>query len=257
MEVFDNAPLWTFFLGVILIALLCFEAGYFQGKRLSKASAGQSEAPIGAMVSGVLALLAFMLAFTFGIASSRFDERRLLVVDEANAIGTTYLRAEFLDEPARANVKKLLREYVALRLDVCAHPEHVQDAIAQAESLQQRLWTEAVELGRKRPTPISSLFITSLNDVIDLQAKRITAGLHTRVPAVVWYGLLFISALSMVGVGYYAGRGGTGAWPETLILVTAFGTILFLVADLDRPSQGYLRVNQQPLTDLARQIGCK
>lgn len=212
VEVLDNAPLWAFFVGVVLTALLCFEAGFFQGKRLSKASEGQSEAPIGAMVSGVLALLAFMLAFTFGVASSRFDERRLLVVDEANAIGTTYLRAEFLDEPVRANVKKLLREYVDVRLEIFAHPERVQVAIAQAESLQQRLWTEAVELGRKRPTPISALFIGSLNEVIDLQAKRVTAGLHTRVPAVVWCALLIISALAMAAVGYYSGRGGTRAW---------------------------------------------
>ncbi len=257
MAPLDNMPLLMFFVIVVLISLLCFEAGFLQGRRIQNKSNEQSEAPVGAMVAGVLALLAFMLTFTFGIALDRFDERRLLVVEEANAIGTTYLRADFLDGPAKAKVQALLREYVSARLSCLEHPEHVQQAINRAEAVQQGLWKQAVEIGRAQPTPISGLFVSALNDVIDLHSKRVIAGLHTRVPVPVWVGLLCISALSMAGIGCYCGRSGTRARAESLILIATFSTVLLLVADLDRPSQGYFRVDQQPIIDLARQIGAK
>jgi hypothetical protein len=257
MESIDLLPLWAFFIFVVVMSLICVEAGYLQGKRLREKSSGESDASVGAMVGGVLALLAFILSFTFGMAAGRFDERRHLVLEEANAIGTTYLRTEFLDEPAKTKAQELLRKYVIVRVKGVSEQSQLQASIDESEALQAQLWKFAVDLGRKHPTPVSALFISSLNQVIDLHAMRVTTGLHTRVPKFVWAGLLVISALCMAGVGYFSGRCGTRAIAETIILAFSFGTVLLMVADLDRPGEGLLRINQQPMIDLARQIGAQ
>ena len=127
------------------------------------------------MVAATLALLAFMLAFTFGLAVSRFDVRRRLVIDEANAIGTTYW-ARLLPEPYREEVRKLLREYVSVRLDAI-RPESLSQSISRSEELQSQLWSQAATVEEKNPGSIVVvLFIGSLNEVIDLHAKRLALG---------------------------------------------------------------------------------
>jgi hypothetical protein len=250
----DQIPLFAFFVVVLTVQLLSVVAGFAQGKRGHVKSAGESEEPVGAMVSAVFALLAFMLAFTFSIAASRFDERRLVIVEEANAIGTTFLRTDFLTGPEQAKMKTLLRNYVLLRIKAVSEPETMTSSITRSEQLQSEMWAIAVDLGRKQPTPISALFVASLNDTIDLQTKRVAAGIYSRVPQTIWSALLLVSVLAFAGVGYYNGRNGTRAVAQTLILVCTYSIVLLLVADLDRPNQGLLRSNQQPMLDLARQI---
>ena len=111
----DALPLWAFFGAVLLLVLLSVEAGYRLGRRWREQSAGEVEGPVGAMVGATLGLLAFMLAFTFGAAAERYDSRRQILLDEANAIGTAYLRAGMLPD-RRQEVRALLREYVDTRL---------------------------------------------------------------------------------------------------------------------------------------------
>lgn len=113
MQVLDQIPLWMFFILTIFLAMLCVEGGFSLGRRNA---ANEQEAVVSFMVGSMLSLLAFMLAFTFGLAATRFDERRALVVEESNAIGTTYLRTDFIEEPLRTNVRNLLREYVDIRV---------------------------------------------------------------------------------------------------------------------------------------------
>jgi hypothetical protein len=207
------------------------------------------------MVSSTLALLAFILAFTFNIAVNRFDDRRVAVLDEANAIGTTYLRAEFFEEPARERIKKLLREYVRVRVNGISDSDTSAQVVSQSESIQDKLWLEASVLARQHTNPICGLFISSLNEVIDLHAKRVTLSLHTRVPAPVWFTLLAVSGLAMVGLGYYCGLVGTRSWTEAGILIATFGVVMWLVADLDRPSAGLVRVDEQPMIELNKKLG--
>ena len=253
----DSIPLWMFFVGAIPFSLVFLELGFRQGKRRRLTNADESDAPVGAIVGGVLALLAFMLAFTFSLASSRFDERRHLVLDEANAIGTLYLRADFVDEPGKSNIRLMLRRYIQLRLDAAAHPEHIESEMRETGAIQQRLWSEAVKLAQQKPTPVTSLFISSLNDVIDFHEKRVITAFYTRVPETVWAGLLVVTALAMLAVGFYVGQNGKREWVATLVLITSFSTVLLLVADLDRPYQGFLRVSQKPMFDTAKQIGAQ
>ena len=105
-------------------------------------------------------------------------------------------------------------------------------------------------MGEKNPTPIAGLFIQSLNDVIDLHAKRVTMGARNRIPFTIWGALYFTAIFAMAGVGYHAGLTGTTRTLATLALVVTFSGILWLIADLDRPQEGLLKVSQQAMIDL-------
>ncbi len=256
MHTVDSLPLWGIFTTVFLGSLLFAECGFRLGQWRNQKGQQEPQAPLGTIVASILGLLAFMLAFTFNVALQRFDDRRAAVLTEANAIGTTYLRAEFFDEPRRGEIKKLLREYVQLRSQGISGRTTLQQVVSRSEAIQNQLWSTAAALGREHPnSPVTALFISSLNDVIDMHSKRITLGLHARVPFTVWLVLLVVSTLSMLSVGYYTGMAGNRSWAETIILVATFAVVMLLVADLDRPYEGAIRTNQQPMIDLARQLG--
>jgi hypothetical protein len=113
-EPIDALPLWALFIVILLVVLLSVEFGYRLGKYRRARHEQEKEAPLGTMVGATLGLLAFILAFTFGLAAARFDARRQALLDEANAIGTTYLRAGMLPERGE-EVRRLLRDYVGTR----------------------------------------------------------------------------------------------------------------------------------------------
>jgi hypothetical protein len=123
-------------------------------------------------------------------------------------------------------------------------------AITGSEELQGRLWAQAVIVAEKNPTPISGLFIQSLNDVIDLHAKRVTMGMRNRIPIIIWAVLYLTTIFAMAAVGYYAGLTCPTRSLVTLALAITFSGILWLIADLDRPQEGLLQVSQQAMIDL-------
>ncbi len=148
----DLIPLWLFCLALILVLLASVECGFRLGSRVQRAN-GQQQAPqIGTLVGALLALLGFLLAFTFGMAGSRFDARKQLLLDEANSIGTTHLRAGLLPEPHRAEVRRLLREYLDVRLAVRTVND-VPAAVAESDDLHRRLWAEAEACAGRTQTP--------------------------------------------------------------------------------------------------------
>src|SRR5262249_1356059 len=112
----DALPLWGLFVLILVVVLLSVECGYRLGKYRRSRQEQENEAPVGTMVGATVGFIAFILAFTFGLAASRFDTRRQVLLDEANAIGTTYLRAGMLPEQGE-QIRELLREYVDARVD--------------------------------------------------------------------------------------------------------------------------------------------
>jgi hypothetical protein len=195
-------------------------------------------------------LLAFMLAFTFGLAGSRFEARRQVLLSEVNAIGTTYLRAAMLPEPMRTESRNLLREYVDARLEAVQQPDKLEQALSKSEELHNKLWSVAVAATEKDRSPITGLFVQSLNEVIDLHATRIMAGLRSRVPGVIWMVLYLLAILSMVMMGYQSGLANSRRSIAAIAVIIGFASVLFLIADLDRPAQGTLHVSQQAMIDL-------
>ncbi len=251
----DNLPLWAFFVVVFLISLFWGEAGYRVGEWRLKKSQEDSPAPLGTIVGSILGLLAFMLAFTFNVALSRFDDRRVAVLTEANAIGTTYLRADFFDEPQQSEIKKLLREYVQIRREGI-NAGAAEQVISRSEALQDQLWKTAATAARQQTnSTICPLFISSLNDVIDMHSKRVVLAFHARVPLSVWIVLFLVSTLSMLGVGYYCGMTGNRSRAENYILIATFSIVMLLVADLDRPYEGLIQTNQQAMLELHKKLG--
>jgi hypothetical protein len=205
------------------------------------------------MVGATLGLLAFMLAFTFGMAASRFDTRKQLVLDEANAIGTTYLRTAMLPEQ-RDDVRALLRSYVDARLDA-VRSGRVAEAIQRSEEIQGQLWSAATAVGLHHPDSIVvGLFVGSLNELIDLHAKRVTAGLRNRIPGAIWLTLLTIATLSLGVMGYHAGLVGTTRSLAIIVVAVTFSAVIVLIADLDRPQEGTLTVSQQALVDVRQSM---
>jgi hypothetical protein len=245
----DFLPLWGLLTGTLLLVLLSIEFGYRLGSYRHKYWEQEKESPVGSMVAATLGLLAFLLAFTFGLASTRFDARKELLLEEANAIGTCYLRAGTLPEDGD-KIRTLLREYVDVRLDALKSGKVVQGA-RRSEELQSQLWAQAELLTKKNPGSIAvGLFIQSLNDVIDFHAKRVWAGFYNRIPGAIWIALYSVAVLGFAAMGYHGGLAGTSRSLAILAVAFTFSVVLWVIADLDRPLEGALEVNQQPMIDL-------
>ena len=205
---YDRLPLWGVFLATVALILVAIEAGYRLGNQRRRRSREEDKSPLSEMVAATLGLVAFLLAFTFGLAASRFDLRRSLILDEANAIGTAYLRTSLLPEPHRSESRKLLREYVAFR-SVDAREDRIAESLARSEALHGQLWSRAVQASQAASSPVlASLYIQSLNEVIDLHSKRIALGLRNRIPATIWAALYFVSCVGLAVMGYLRG------WPR-------------------------------------------
>ncbi len=255
-NVLDALPLGVLFLVILTVVLLSVEGGYRLGRYRRMRSDQEKEAPVGAMVGATLGLLAFILAFTFGMAASRFDTRRQVVLDEANAIGTTYLRAAMLPERSE-EVRSLLRDYVDTRAQALK-PGYLEECIRRSEQLQEELWTHAVAIGQSHPASIVvGLFVESLNEVIDLHTKRLTAGVRSRIPGAIWSALFAVTILALGAMGYHAGLAGTSRSLAVLAVALCFSAVMVLIADLDRWREGALQVSQQALIDLQQSIKSK
>ncbi|MFO0800921.1 MAG: hypothetical protein U0804_25935 [Gemmataceae bacterium] len=250
----DTGPQAHVPLGVLLAALvggagLALEGGYRFGRYRHARTTEEKETPVGAMVGSILALFAFMLAFTFGLAANFFETRRQAVLDEANAVGTTYLRTGLLPQPERGESARLLREYVDVRLAM-VNQGRLADGITRTDELHRRLWALAMSGAERKPGPEVVSYAQSLNQVIDLHAVRVQVGVRNRIPVSVSVGLLGLGVVAMSAVGYQSGIAATRRSPAMLALVLSFSGVLFLIADLDRPQEGFLTVGQQPMLDL-------
>ena len=190
-----------------------------------------------------------------GLAADRFDTRRGLVLAEANAIGKTYLQADYLPQPATDQMRALLREYLPLRVATDDRAQ-VQANIQRSMELHTEMWAIAAEVARSGHSPdLVSSFGESLTEIVSLNESRIVSGMYARVPETVLALLLVGSALSLGMVGYSAGLTGRRSVLSAVVLVVALGAVLTLVIDLDRPQEGFLRVSQQALLDVQKWIG--
>ncbi|WFM72435.1 hypothetical protein [Halomonas sp. CKK8] len=254
-QILDSLPIGGVFVAFTIFALTVIEVGYRYGYWWQERTHDEKEGPTGMIVGSLLALMAFLLAVAMGMSSDRFDTRRGLVLAEANSIGTTYLRAGYLPEPASSEIRDLLREYVPLRIATDDLAD-VRVRIARSVELQEKLWSVAEELARATPeSDVLALFIDSLNETIDLNETRVTAGIYARVPETIILLLFCGSMLTLGMVGYNAGLIQRRSPITTIVLIALLGAVITLVVDLDRPRDGFLKVSQQPLIDLQEQVG--
>jgi hypothetical protein len=250
----DVFPIWTLIPITLVIGAGSVEVGYrIAVWRKRRAKDHHSEAPTAPIVGATLGLLAFLVAFTFGSAASRFEERRQTVLAESNAINAAYLRGQMIPEPMATNARTMLREYVDVRLTATQTGDLAQ-GIAKSEELHKRLWAEAVAAAQKERSPMTSLFMSSLNDVFALHEKRVTAAVYNRIPPMIWIGLYTLLVFAMLVVGYYEGMNGTRHTLAVFGMVIAFSIVFSIIADLDRPGKGLLEVSQGSMVDLKKSM---
>ena len=259
MELVDRIffSTWIAFAIPALVLLACGEIGFRASRRAFVEHDSATRSTIGGIQGAILGLLGLLLGFTFAIAAARYDERRTLVVKEANAIGTTYLRAALLPADAVEPVRSLLREYVALRLEVFPHFDdaEVRDrALRRSAEIQRALWDRTVAAAAATPTPTVALFVTALNATIDVEAERLAAG-RARVPPSIWVLLMIVAGLGCVTSSYAAGTEGARTTFSNFVLPILIATVMTLIFDITHPRKGFIGVSQQPLIDLQQSIG--
>ena len=256
---FQSVPIWVLFVGTFLLVMLSIEVGYRVGRTAHRRSEEVRESPISSIAGAILALLAFMLAFTFGIVSDRWDTRRALVREEANSIRTAYQRSDFLPASDRAEARRLFREYLDLRLtfveEGTIEQARLNEFLVPTVRIQDRLWKVAVDNARlDMNSDVAALYIESLNEIIETHASRLVLGAQIRTPAPIWVVLYSLVFLGMVAMGYHIGITGSKRSLPTLILAISFGMVIVVIAALERPT-GFMGITQRPLIDLRRSLG--
>jgi hypothetical protein len=255
MILLDKFPLWVVFLVTVVAVLLAAEIGFRIGMWLQRRDPSSGKTPMtGAVVGGMLGLMAFLLAFTIGIVINQQNGRKEMVVTEANAVGTAYLRASFLGEPDRTSTRDLLREYVELRLAVAEDLGLFDSGLKRSEEIHSELWS-IVEgnVSQGQESAIMAQFVDSINEVIDVHSLRLAA-FELRLPRLLGIVLYAATILSFLLVGVASSADGKRDPLAILLFSLAFVTVLMIVVDLDRPQQGLLTVSQSALSDLLRQM---
>ena len=234
-------------IGLIIIAALSviIELGYQIGKRIGREK-GLSKHPVEASVTAaILSLLAFMLGFSFATSASRQGKRRDLVLEDTNIVATAYLRADFLPPEQVKPARDLIREYLQLRTDVAENlkAEEIAPAIERSAAIQAALWEIAVEARKESKNVSLNLFITSLNVLIDTDAKRQAVALSNRLPPILWYTLGFLGTLATTMLGLSSGLHDRRSRTATTALIVAFSVVVVLIVELDRPIRSLIKVN--------------
>jgi hypothetical protein len=251
----DRSPVWLLYPATVLLLLLGNEIGYRAGSRRRLSMPEGEKTPAGAIMGSTLGLLAFMLAFTFGMSGSRFDTRRALVLDEASAALRAYQRAQLLPSEQRSECSRLLREYVALRLEVSGARSlaAVEPLLRRSEQLQDALWAQAISLS-DRPSATLNAFAQSLSELTDLQMRRVRAAVWNRIPRTILATLYGIAFLGLAAMGYGAGIAGSRTTVPSVLLILTFSAIIVLIVDLERPRQQLFGVTQEPMADVVRRM---
>lgn len=234
---------------VVLLAalLICLEIGRMLGRR-QLAAVGEIHVGNSAVDGVIFALLGLLLAFTFTGAAARFDTRRELIVTEANAIGTAYLRVDLAPEAAQPALRAAFKRYISSRIEVYQGVRRFDEfkvKLAKSNAIQREVWRLAVEAGR-RPDALPAtnmLLLPALNDMIDITTTRAMATqMH---PPLVVYLLLFGLALC---TAVLAGHGMAGStrrdWLHAISFVVILAAALYLIVEFEFPRLGFITVNE-------------
>lgn len=255
--IIDLVPVWLLFFIMVGVVLLSSEIGYRVGRKIWGNSKAESESAASAISGTILGLQAFMLAFTFGIVSDRYDLKKSLVRDEAGVIRTAWRLVDFVPEPDRARSRGLLKQYVDQRVTLVAAGDIEAIIRGQEDSLamQRELWNIAVENGRRdMNSDVAALYIESLTELSNLHAKRVAIALHARIPTAIWVVLMSLLVLGMISVGYYTAIAESRRSRVAPILAVAFSLVIALVAAVDNPGGRIMPVSQQPLISLQSEM---
>jgi len=237
------------FLGGVGVVFLACGIGWRLGKR--REGKGVSN-HIAALEQVLLGMLALMVGFSFLMGLTRFDARRDAVVNLANAVGTTALRARLLPEPTRKETLKLLREYAEARAGILEVDKPIwgKATSPRTNEIYEKLWqhVETLSVKNKEMVPIG-LFTQALNEMIDSQGRRLAA-LRNQIPESVLIALFAIAAVSCGFAGYACRLDPLRTRLPAVITATIISVVIFLILDLDSPRGGFMKEDLRPMVDL-------
>lgn len=248
-------PLWLLTLGVAILLLMASEASFHIGCRSRRRTDDVVRSHVSTASASILGLLALLLAFTLSMADSRHDARRRLLVVEANAVGTTYLRTKYLPEPVGTRSRDLLRQYVkSRRAYFQADRDQAPAVAARSEAIANEIWTAGAALAATHmESDLIALYLTSLNEMIDAASAR-RAAVIARIPTTIRALVLFIGVLAMFVTGYSTGLGGRRI-PVMLIAVPmAIALTYAIITDLDRARSGLISTGDFPMIQVERML---
>lgn len=255
MDILTYGPTWLTILILVVFMFLSNEAGFRLALLQAPHETESSKSVASALKASIFGLVAFLLAFSFSVTSSRHDVRRRIVLDEANALGTLYLRTEFLPEPAHQKMKELLREYRKARLDYFENAlveGHMEADAELMERLLNEMWGTIVAAAKTDPQAVqTSRIVSAANTVIDLGTTRTWSTRGHLQPAVLM--LLFAGVLvSTVLIGHSSGQTNhrhIGLWIAFNVL---FAMVLYIMLDFDRPRRGLIQVDHSTIIELEK-----
>ena len=233
--------------------VLAQEIGYrtqrlFDRRRLARGTAGEgkSEDGIGYLLSAALALLGLLIAFTFSMAAERFDARRILVIEEANAVGTTYLRYQLLDEPDRASLSALLVSYLNTRSNffvTSSDPHELARSDARTDAVEDRIWARLTAVIRVHPqATINPSLLQATNDMFDF-ASTDRAARDARVPVTILRVLELYALIAALILGHSLAASRSRHFVSATALFVLVSLAISLILDLDRPTTGTIKVS--------------
>jgi hypothetical protein len=236
-------------LALLLLAtvVIAVEVGFRLGKRRPSADTSS-----GAVQSVILTLVGLLLGFMFSFAAQRYDIRRDIAVREANAIGTTYLRASFVKEPAGSELRRELAHYLDIRIHFyeAGSPTVRNGLLALGNSLQNRLWTLATTEPLTEPVNAHAMLLaTTMNDVFD-RAEEQTRAFASGVPPPIILLLFVVAAISGWLLGYGLGCVGKLDRTYTLTFAVLVSFVTYAIADLSQPQQGLIHTSNAALVDV-------
>jgi len=244
-------PAWVLGLFLLLILLLFMEVGFRLGLRHGPVPKATERTLRGDVtLSAMLALLGLMLAFTYAFSLSRADLRKQAVVNEANAIGTAFMRADLVAEPGRSELRQHLLEYARTRVitaDGVEDLHHLRALIERSLEAQSKLWPATkLAIQGDVSTPLEALLVQAINSVMDAHTTRFAAGFD-HLPALVLFALVLVAAFSMAGAAHNAGlRGRMIRW-RMIAFALIMVTLIVVIVDFDQPLRGFIQVSNQSL----------
>ncbi len=245
---FNWSP-WLLPLSLLVLLMLAIDLPARFGKRLVDRTKIEDNT-WNVIQGGIVGLVAFMLGISFSQSEGRFDARRGLVVTEANAIGTTWLRADQLPAPQTKRFRAVLTDYTATRLhayETKLSPGDLRAAQARSDAEQAELWTIASGALRAKPNDLGrSLLVTTLNETIDVSAAQLAALTH-HVPTTIVSLTIVLVVIGATLIGFSFARAGESPQVLGLAYVLVCVLVLEMIVDLDRPQTGFVRVNLDPI----------
>lgn len=232
----------AFFALLLAVQLLMHEVGYWFG-RWSRTSAEAQPEGVGIIVSGMLGLLAFVLALTLSFASNRFSERRIGTLAESNAIGTAWLRAEAIGDPRGEEIARLLEQYTQVRRDfvlATRNSPQIEEMNRRTGELQSVIWGHMAAIAREKPNPVTTSLMSALNDMFDMSASERFA-FEQRLPPQIFWLLIGMAMMGNCVLGYQLGLRGRSMRLLVIMLIIMWTAVITGILDLAAARLGSFR----------------